>query len=54
MSYYLWGPPFSLELWRVCETGVKRVHDWWANPWGQPRFLAAVTWLYMVWAIVPV
>ena len=33
---------------------MKRLHDWWANPWGQPRFLAAVTWLYMVWAIVPV
>jgi spermidine/putrescine transport system permease protein len=33
---------------------MKRMRDWWANPWGQPRFLAAVTWLYMVWAIVPV
>src|SRR5581483_8685110 len=30
------------------------VRDWWANPWGQPRTLAVVTWLYMVWAIVPV
>jgi spermidine/putrescine transport system permease protein len=33
---------------------MKRVRDWWANPWGQPRTLAVVTWLYMVWAIVPV
>src|SRR3954447_26112734 len=33
---------------------VRRVRDWFANPWGQPRLLAAVTWLYMVWAIVPV
>jgi spermidine/putrescine transport system permease protein len=33
---------------------VKRVRDWFANPWGQPRALAAVTWLYMVWSIVPV
>jgi spermidine/putrescine transport system permease protein len=33
---------------------VRRVRDWWANPWGRPRTLAVVTWLYMVWAIVPV
>jgi spermidine/putrescine transport system permease protein len=33
---------------------MKRVRDWFANPWGQPRALAAVTWLYMVWSIVPV
>ena len=33
---------------------MKRVRDWWANPWGQPRTLAVVTWLYMVWAILPV
>jgi spermidine/putrescine transport system permease protein len=33
---------------------VKRFLDWWANPWGQPRTLAVVTWLYMLWAIVPV
>jgi spermidine/putrescine transport system permease protein len=24
------------------------------NPWGQPRFLVATTWLYMLWALVPV
>jgi spermidine/putrescine transport system permease protein len=33
---------------------VKRVRDWFANPWGQPRMLAVITWLYMVWSIVPV
>jgi spermidine/putrescine transport system permease protein len=33
---------------------VKRVRDWFANPWGRPRALGAVTWLYMVWSIVPV
>jgi spermidine/putrescine transport system permease protein len=33
---------------------VRRVRDWLANPWGQPRLLGAFTWLYMVWAIVPV
>jgi len=33
---------------------VRRARDWWANPWGQPRFLAVVTWGYMVWSIVPV
>ncbi|MGH2677533.1 MAG: ABC transporter permease [Actinomycetota bacterium] len=25
-----------------------------SNPWGKPRFLAAWTWLYVVWSIVPV
>ena len=40
---------------RVAAGGcITRVRDWWANPWGQPRTLAVVTWLYMVWAIVPV
>jgi spermidine/putrescine transport system permease protein len=24
------------------------------NPWGQPRFLVGVTWLYMAWALLPV
>jgi spermidine/putrescine transport system permease protein len=24
------------------------------NPWGRPRFLALTTWLYVVWALVPV
>lgn len=33
---------------------MRRVRDWFANPWGQPRFLGAFTWLYMVWSIVPV
>jgi spermidine/putrescine transport system permease protein len=33
---------------------VRRLRDWFANPWGQPRALFAITWLYMVWSIVPV
>ena len=33
---------------------MRRVRDWFANPWGQPRALGAITWLYMVWSIVPV
>lgn len=24
------------------------------NPWGRPRFLAAITWAYVIWALVPV
>ena len=31
-----------------------RVPDWLSNPWGRPRFLAMTTWLYIVWALVPV
>jgi spermidine/putrescine transport system permease protein len=33
---------------------VRRARDWFANPWGQPRALAAITWGYMAWSIVPV
>jgi spermidine/putrescine transport system permease protein len=33
---------------------VRRVRDWFANPWGQPRALGAITWAYMVWSIAPV
>jgi spermidine/putrescine transport system permease protein len=33
---------------------VRRVRDWWANPWGRPRLLAVTTWAYMVWSIAPV
>jgi spermidine/putrescine transport system permease protein len=25
-----------------------------SNPWGRPRFLGLVTWLYIVWSLVPV
>ena len=28
--------------------------SWLRNPWGQPRFLVGVTWLYLAWALVPV
>jgi spermidine/putrescine transport system permease protein len=31
-----------------------RARDWWANPWGRPRFLALATVLYLVWSIVPI
>jgi hypothetical protein len=24
------------------------------NPWGKPRFLVLVTWLYLAWALLPV
>jgi spermidine/putrescine transport system permease protein len=31
-----------------------RMRSWIANPWGRPRFLALITWAYMLWALVPV
>ena len=33
---------------------MSRVREWWSNPWGRPRFLAAFTWLYIAWSIVPI
>jgi len=32
----------------------RRARGWIMNPWGRPRFLPVITWLYMIWAIVPV
>ena len=25
-----------------------------SNPWGRPRFLAGITWIYILWSLVPV
>lgn len=33
---------------------LSRLRELVANPWGRPRTLVAVTWLYMIWSIVPV
>jgi spermidine/putrescine transport system permease protein len=33
---------------------MSRLRDWWANPWGKPRFLVLYTALYLVWSIVPI
>ena len=37
MSYYLWVTVRASRR----RSPMKRVRDWWANPWGQPRSLAA-------------
>jgi spermidine/putrescine transport system permease protein len=39
--------PQQLSAW-------SRVRGWVRNPWGRPRFLVVFTWVYMVWALVPV
>ncbi|HET7745458.1 MAG TPA: ABC transporter permease [Gaiellaceae bacterium] len=33
---------------------LTRLQDWWANPWGRPRFLVLATALYLVWSIIPI
>jgi len=33
---------------------LARIRDWWANPWGKPRFLVLFTLLYLAWSIVPI
>jgi spermidine/putrescine transport system permease protein len=33
---------------------MNRIRDWWANPWGRPRFLVLFTLLYLAWSIVPI
>ena len=39
---------------RPVPTAARRFRDWWANPWGKPRFLVLYTALYLVWSIVPI
>jgi spermidine/putrescine transport system permease protein len=39
---------------RAAPSAARRFRDWWANPWGKPRFLAAFTILYFVWSLVPI
>src|ERR687895_2332714 len=31
-----------------------RLRGWLRNPWGRPRFLVVFTWVYVLWALVPV
>jgi spermidine/putrescine transport system permease protein len=33
---------------------VSALKHWWNNPWRKPRILAAATWLYIIWSLVPV
>ena len=33
---------------------MKRLVRWWTNPWRKPHILAAITWAYLIWALVPV
>src|SRR5262249_13645524 len=35
-------------------SSLRRFRDWLANPWGKPRFLVLVTWLYVLVSILPV
>jgi spermidine/putrescine transport system permease protein len=44
----------SSSLVRPGRSQVQRLADWFRNPWGQSRGTAIVTWLYIVWAIVPI
>ncbi|MGH2699045.1 MAG: ABC transporter permease [Actinomycetota bacterium] len=32
----------------------RRLRTWIANPWGRPRFLTGITWLYIIWCLIPV
>ncbi|MGH2752553.1 MAG: ABC transporter permease [Actinomycetota bacterium] len=35
-------------------TAWRRVRTWVTNPWGRPHFLPVVTWLYLIWCLIPV
>jgi spermidine/putrescine transport system permease protein len=36
------------------EAPLTRTREWWSNPWGKPRFLSLVFWLYVAWSLLPV
>src|SRR5918992_5746555 len=35
-------------------SALARLRGWLRNPWGRPRFLIVFTWVYVLWALVPV
>jgi spermidine/putrescine transport system permease protein len=41
------------RVFRAPVSPARRLVGWLANPWGQSRFTAAFTWLYIMWAILP-
>jgi len=41
----------ELATTRPVARGFRR---WWKDPWRKPRFLEALTWVYIAWSIVPV
>ena len=51
MVYYLRSIDRSARELRAHEAARR---PWWEDPWRRPVFLATVTWLYIVWSIVPV
>ncbi|HZJ52211.1 MAG TPA: ABC transporter permease [Actinomycetota bacterium] len=34
-------------------SSLRLARAWFSNPWARPRFLPVVTWLYVLWSIVP-
>jgi spermidine/putrescine transport system permease protein len=44
----------TLEREAAPAPAVSRRPRFLSNPWGKPRFLAAWTWLYLLWSIAPV
>jgi spermidine/putrescine transport system permease protein len=39
---------------RAAKPPLRRLRDWLANPWGRPRFLVLVSWIYVLASILPV
>ena len=31
---------------------IQRIRNWFANPWGKPRFLKLFMWLYLIWSLI--
>ncbi len=48
------NPQVALRVPTAKRSALHRVCDWVANPWGQPRFLVLVTWVYVLISVLPV
>jgi spermidine/putrescine transport system permease protein len=38
----------------AAEPATRKKPSWWKDPWRKPRILWGVTWLYLLWSLVPV
>src|SRR5262249_20326232 len=48
------GAPPREERPRLRRVRLRSPRAWWRDPWRKPHVLAAATWAYIAWSLVPV
>ena len=49
-------PDDRREVARRADAGPRAARKWvppWRNPWRRPYVLATITWLYILWSLLP-